>query len=32
MAIQTWVELIIFVVVAALAIVLIWHYPKIRRR
>jgi membrane protein implicated in regulation of membrane protease activity len=32
MVIPTWVELVIFVVVTALAIVLIWHFPKIRRK
>jgi hypothetical protein len=32
MAIPAWVELVIFVVIAALVIVFIWHFPKIRRR
>ena len=31
-AVPSWVELIIFVVVTALVIVLIWHFPKMRRR
>jgi len=31
-AVPSWVELVIFVVVTALVIVLIWHFPKMRRR
>ena len=28
MAVSSWIELVIFVVVTALVIVFIWHFPK----
>jgi hypothetical protein len=32
MAVPSWTELVLFVAVVALAIVLIWHFPKMRQR
>jgi hypothetical protein len=31
-AVPSWLEMFIFVVVAALLIVLVWHFPKLRRK